>query len=85
MEKIVKKPITTMRSEHHFECDLCGKYIGMSLELEDGYYEQLGKYSRSFYIDKEWYEINKTLCEDCQKVITSKLIMALKDIGFEKK
>ena len=83
MEKVVKKPITTIRHEHYFECDLCGKPIGMSLELEDGYYEELGLCEIDIYID-DWYRYRKILCEECQKIIASKVVMALIDIGFER-
>lgn len=83
MEEIIKTPITKEKIEHRFTCDICGKEIGISTEYDDGYYENIGSYEQSIYVCGVWYKYKKTLCKSCQNVITSKMIMALKDIGFE--
>ena len=45
LEKIEKKCIEL---KHNFFCDNCGKSLGSTVELEDGYYPELGEFELSF-------------------------------------
>ena len=69
--------------EHHFYCDECNKYLGVSQEYEDGWYENIGEFDLKFHIDK-WYRINKCLCNDCRNKFIENLKTTLKSMGFEK-
>ena len=83
MEKTETKTLEVERCEHSFYCDECGKYIGTSEEYEDGWYDELGDFELSFYID-DWYRVHKCLCSNCAKKFLSNLKNCLKDIGFER-
>lgn len=69
--------------EHSFYCDECGEYLGTSEEYDDGWYECLGEFELSFYIDG-WYRVEKCLCEDCAQKFLSNLKNHLEDMGFKR-
>ena len=83
MEKIEMVTYTTERPEHHFYCDDCGDWIGVSEEYDDGWYAELGEFELDFYING-WYRIKKCLCHDCAKGFLSNLKNHLEDIGFKR-
>lgn len=68
MEKTENKIIKSTRIVHKFYCDKCGKYLGESEELSDGYYKEYGEYYIDFHIPKDdmWYVSKGYLCEKCK-------------------
>ena len=68
---------------HKFYCDNCNKFLGESVEYEDGYYEEYGEFYLHIFID-DWYKLNKHLCNDCRIKFLSNIKQTLKQIGFEK-
>lgn len=83
MDRIERITTTKIEIVHHFECDMCGKEIGSVMEYEDGYYEELGMLRKSIFMNDVEYRYEKTLCNKCREVIISKIVMSLKDLGFE--
>lgn len=83
MEKVEYIEQTVETAEHSFYCDECGKYLGMSEEYDDGWYEKLGEFELSFYING-WYRVKKCLCHDCADNFLSNLKDFLTSIGFKK-
>lgn len=78
-EKIIKESY-----KHSFYCDKCNKYLGTSEEYDDGWYQKFGEFSLAFYVEDEWYEIYKCLCDYCKDEFVDNLKSVLKNIGFEK-
>lgn len=70
--------------KHHFYCDECGEYLGVSKEYDDGWYKELGELELKFYID-HWYIVKKCLCGNCAAKFIENLKATLKNFGFEKK
>ncbi len=84
MEKIKKLEVITERIEHHFWCDECGEYMGVTEEYDDGYYPEIGEFEVAFNL-KGWYECKRNLCTSCEKKFTNKIRDALLDLGFSKR
>lgn len=95
MDTTEKEQVTTTKITHVITCDVCGKEINKSVELEDGYFENVGKYEQSFQIwpaggrvGTRWGEHPMTcrfkadLCTECAKNKTQDIITALYDLGF---
>lgn len=82
MDKV--KTINKIKTEiiHHFYCDSCNKYLGSSEELDDGYYDELGLFHEEYYIDNDWYVINKNFCEKCKTDYLHKIKSNLCNLGF---
>ena len=84
MEKVEEYTVTSTRRTHSFSCDDCGKYLGYTSEWSDGWYEELGEYEQSFFVeDVGWMMLHKTLCDDCAQKMTNKIVDTLKQFGFE--
>ena len=83
MEKIEIIETTSELIKHHFWCDECGKYIGNTEELDDGYYETPGEYEVNFYLNG-WYKLEKTMCSACCKSFSDRIRNSLFEIGFKK-
>ena len=84
MDKINVEKVNIIRTTHTFECDMCGKPLGTTLEWEDGYYAELGRYEKGYCVDGKWYRLKKNLCDECAELLTSKIVAAFKELGFEK-
>ena len=84
MEQIKTIKIEKEQIKHQIYCDYCKKFIGSSIEYDDGYYEKLGEVEEKVYIYNDWYKLNKTLCEDCKNKFYHNLIKKLIEIGFER-
>lgn len=84
MEKVEYIEQAVETAEHSFYCDECNKYLGTIKEYDDGWYETLGEFELSFYIDGYWYEVKKCLCHDCANNFLSNLKNSLKDMRFKK-
>lgn len=65
MEKLEKIKRTKNEFKHLFYCDRCKRYLGESFEHDDGWYECIGEFEVSFYLDR-WYRYKKCLCNLCQ-------------------
>ena len=72
-------------SSHSFYCDNCGKYLGVTEEYEDGWYEELGECELSFHLPDGRYRDKKCLCDDCKEKYLAELSNSLKRLGFEKR
>lgn len=83
MKKIEKVIREREEYKHHFYCDDCNKYLGVTEEYDDGYYEELGKLKLSFHLANGWYGIDKHFCEECRKNYLEKLVNSLKELGFK--
>lgn len=83
MEKINAITKEVEDYERLFYCDECGEYLGMSEEYDDGWYERLGEFELSFYING-WYRVKKCLCHDCAEEFLSNLKNHLENIGFKR-
>ena len=83
MEKTMDTEQFILRTHHMFYCDECGKYLGESQEYDDGWYDSIGEFETSYYLNG-WYRMQKCLCDNCKKEIISKITSALQDLGFIK-
>ena len=79
MEKIVVEEKVTYIHKHEFYCDKCGKYLGITREYEDGYYEKIGEVDLKLY----GLELSGNFCDDCKNKISSQIKEALSKIGFK--
>ena len=84
MEMIETETKTIEKNIHHFYCDTCNKYLGSTEEYEDGYYDEIGECEISFYLDNEWYKLNKYLCDYCRSKLISDIKTFLEETGFNK-
>lgn len=68
MEKILEKERLEKLIIHEFYCDLCGKKIGESIELDDGYFTELNEVE--FVIQNAYgsnrYSKKMHLCDTCR-------------------
>ena len=79
----IQKEITCKKVAHEFFCDDCGKSIGSYVELDDGYYPQLGLYQQKIFINDTWYKFEATYCDSCARNKTKQLITAFWYLGFK--
>lgn len=70
-------------TKHNFYCDSCNKYLGSSEELNDGYYNELGRFSLRFCVDQKWYEAKRCFCDKCKTNFLNMVKENLKNIGFK--
>ena len=83
MHKTIVKKVRTEQYFHEFYCDDCNKYLGKSIEYDDGWFETYGEYEQHFYVNGYgWCKLKKTLCDECKDKMNTKILLALKDIGF---
>jgi hypothetical protein len=85
MDKLKIIEIVSEKRQHYFYCDKCEKPLGFSSECEDGYYVKFGEVKERIFINKTWFNIEKTLCEECKKEFYEELIKKLESIGFKEK
>lgn len=69
---------------HTFRCDNCNDFLGQSIECDDGYYEDFGRYNVSIFIEGTWYCLHKNLCKNCLPNVTQDLVNTLNEKGFKK-
>ena len=85
MEEVKTREIKTQEIKHIFYCDNCKKELGYSIEGEDGYYEEYGRYEQSFFLyGSSWFKLHLNLCEDCKKSKDEQIANALLKLGFTK-
>ena len=84
MEKIKKKAVQCELIEHEFYCNNCNKYLGKSIEHEDGWYQEINPVEYSFFIDGSRYTLEGNYCDSCKEKLIQKLVNALEGIGFRK-
>ena len=78
MEKQEVEFYKTTRMKHKFYCDDCEKYLGTSVEYDDGYYPQIGEY----YFRYHNMHVKKHLCDECKEKFENKITTFLKELGF---
>lgn len=96
MDTTKKEQITTTKITHLITCDVCGKEINRSDELEDGYFDNFGRYEQSFQIwpsgvrvvscwgeQTQTFALKADLCKECAEKKTQDIITALHDLGFK--
>lgn len=83
MEKTEKEILTVEKYKHHFYCDSCNEYLGVTEEYEDDYYPELGEFELNLFIANKWYRIKKHFCDDCRNNFISTVKSTLKKLGFE--
>ena len=83
MDKIETKQELVNRDIHKFYCDNCNKFLGESVEYDDGYYEEFGEFYLHFLVNKKWYKLNKHLCDNCRTKFLTKIKQVLKKMDFE--
>lgn len=83
MKKERKETVSQEIKYHEFYCDGCGKKLGESVELDDGYYDCYGDYEQSFYI-KGFARLNlrKNYCISCAQKKDREIVKALRGLGF---
>ena len=79
MEKTIVEEKVTYIHKHEFYCDKCGKYLGISKEYEDGYYERIGEVDLKLY----GLELSGNFCDKCKNKIGSQIEEALTNLGFK--
>lgn len=85
MEHIKSKKEVKKQIVHEIYCDMCGEFLGESVEYADGYYENWGEFVEQFYIrDRGWYIIRKNFCKSCRQEFIDNLIELFKSQGFKK-
>ena len=82
MEKIEISPRYYEEKMHHFYCDGCGKYLGQSLEYDDGWYEEIGALELKFYTDSR-YILHHQLCKECEGKLLLEIERDLRKLGFK--
>jgi len=83
MEETKTKEVKAQEITHIFYCDNCKKYLGESVECDDGYYEEYGRYEQSCCIHKKIYDLNLHLCDKCKAIYNKRIVEALKNLGFK--
>ena len=84
MQKIQTKKVEKIENLYEFYCDHCNKYLGTSIQFNDGYIEELGKYETHMYLNgKGWLHYETTLCDDCKDKTINNIYNSLKNLGFE--
>lgn len=84
MNKIEIKQELVNRNTHKFYCDNCNKFLGESEEYGDGYYEEFGKFYLNFFVDGNWYKLNKHLCNNCRIKLLADIKQMLQKMDFRK-
>ena len=82
MEQVKVTPRYYEERVHHFYCDGCGKYLGQSLEYNDGWYEEIGVFELKCYIDSR-YILHKHLCKECEGKLLLETEQDLRRLGFK--
>lgn len=82
MEQVKITPRFCEERMHHFYCDGCCKYLGQSLEYDDGWYEEIGKFELQCYIDSR-YILHKHLCKKCVGKLLLEIERDLRRLGFK--
>lgn len=85
MEQIKVSPRYYEERIHHFYCDGCCKYLGQSLEYDDGWYEEIGKFELQYCIDSKYYILHKHLCKECEGKLLLEIEQDLRRLGFKTK
>ena len=79
MEKLKHVEKTIIEPVHEFYCDCCGKFLGSSEELDDGYYVEIGK--------KSWkygdLKLKGHYCDSCTVEVGERIEEALRCLGFK--
>lgn len=84
MEKIETKKVEKEERKHKFYCDVCNKFLGESIEYEDGYYEEYGDIEHKIFIHRTNYIIKMNLCEECYQKKMNEIEEAIKKVGYVK-
>ena len=84
MKKVIVKKVEKEDREHHFYCDDCGEFLGVSHEYDDGYYPEIGEFELNFYITS-WYRVKKNLCDKCKEKFIEKVQNTLVELGFKQR
>lgn len=84
MQKITIHNRVVQETHHSFHCDDCGTELGISVEHDDGYYEEKGSFEMNLNIG-EWYSVKKHLCPKCRQKFITKLGQTLESLGFKRK
>ena len=82
------KEVEDIRLVHVFYCDVCGKKIMESTELDDGWYPEPAKVEESIFINykRKWYEYESGhLCKKCLEKERGLLFEKLMNIGFKER
>ena len=84
MDKRIETKVEQIKVTHEFYCNHCNKFLGRSVEHEDGWYDEKGDVS---YVVKDSVDYVGHLCESCKKELDSKLlykqIEILKNYGIK--
>ena len=81
MEKIKHEERVEVVTIHEFYCDYCGKFLGSSEELDDGYFEEIGKRSWKYYDLK----MEGHYCDNCTVKKGEMIEKTLKGVGFKER
>ena len=85
MEEQSEKVIEVIEKHHTFYCDKCECLLGDTVEDNDCYYDEFGRYERSFVIDgKGYYRLRLNLCDECREKMNNEIEQALFKLGFKK-
>ena len=85
MKNITLKVVEVIQKHHTFYCDKCNCLLGDTIEADDGYYEDFGRYERSVILpNKGYYEIKLNLCDKCKEKMDNEIEQALLKLGFKK-
>lgn len=82
MEQVKVSPRYYEKRTHWFCCDECGKYLGQSLEYDDGWYEEIGVFELKCYINTN-YILHKYLCKECEGKLLLEIERDLRRLGFK--
>lgn len=78
MDKVEKEIIQTEKNIHNFYCNICNKFLGRSIEHEDGWYKEVGKYENRI---GKYFKMH--LCDDCRKKVEEKMKDAVENVVAE--
>lgn len=81
MKRTITRIIEVEEIKHEFYCDECGKYLGVSYEHDDGWYETLGEVNLSYNVNGFLY-LRKCLCDKCKYELEDNIRRNLSALGF---
>lgn len=84
MEKTEIQIVNTEKITHKFYCDNCKKFLGESIEFDDGYHKRYGEYEENVHLSSGWYKLKKNLCDDCKSKLQENIVKTIKQLGFVK-
>lgn len=75
MEKVISKEATKINIIHEFYCDKCNKYLGESVEYDDGWFDEIGYFDTTIinFLNKNGFDLKQPISKDKLEIVSEKL------------